>query len=171
MNGLMPQRPGAKTGTHPSALKHDLVAKIIALCDQEGYGIRSITHLLQKQGGRLSHMSVYRYLINRGRMISRPRKKRRLARLHVCDYPGEEAQLDVMFIDPLPGTEKLGSRQGFFYQLRDLSGSYEEKQNRLAAYLRHYNNQRPHWGLGMDGKTPLEKLQSFTEYQSVNLIV
>ena len=45
MNGLMPQRPGAKTGTHPSALKHDLVAKIIALCDQEGYGIRSITQI------------------------------------------------------------------------------------------------------------------------------
>lgn len=57
------------------------------------------------------------------------------------------------------------------FYLKDQSKSFDERQSGLANYLSRYNNQRPHWGFGMDGKTPLEKLQSFKSYQSVTLIV
>lgn len=267
ISGLMPEKPGAKTGTHPSALSRAVIAKIIDLYEEEDYGIRSIVYLLTKEGINISHMSVYRYLVARGKIVPHHRRRRRIPKLHVCEYPGEELQLDVMHVDPIPGTEdqsgkKWASRKGFHYQytliddctrvqyaglfsrlsqdntclfleevmakspfslakirmdnglefqtrtrgfltkkginyiynlpsrpdmngkvervhridteefyLKDCSHSLEERQAGLVKYLTHYNNQRPHWGYGMDGKTPLEKLQSFKEYQTVTLIV
>lgn len=210
-------------------------------------------------------MTVYRYLVSRGKIVPvHLRRRSKVPKLHVCDFPGEEVQLDVMHVDPIAGTEdpKGKSRQGFHYQytivddctrvqyaklfpnlsqdntcsfleevvvrspfslikvrmdnglefqskvrsflqarainyvynrpsrpdmngkverthridteefyLRDLSRTYEERKTGLSKYVFHFNNKRPHWGYGMDGKTPLEKLQSFGEYQSVNLIV
>jgi len=267
MYGLTPQRPGAKTGTHPSALTPHIIFKIMKLHDDEGYGIRSIVHQLSKEHISVSHMSVYRYLVARGKIVPTHRRRRKIPRLHVCDLPGEELQLDVMHIDPIAGTEdqsekKWRSRQGFHYQytlvddctrvqyaklfpklsqdntcifleeilskapfkitcvrmdngaefqtktrsflkerkisfiynrpsrpdmngkverthridteefyLRDVSHTFEERQQGLHRYVSHFNNERPHWGMGMEGKTPLEKLQTFTEYKSVNLIV
>lgn len=264
VNGLLPQRPGCKTGTHPKALSRKIVSRIIELHEEEDYGIRSIVYLLGKEGIDISHMSVYRYLVNRGKIIPRHHHRRRIPKLHVCDLPGEELQLDVMHIDPIAGTgdQRGRTRQGFHYQytlvddctriqyaqlfpklsqdftcefleqvlsqslfslnrirmdngnefqskvraylkakkisfvynqpsrpdqngkverthridteefyLKDLSQTYEERKLGLSKYVFHFNNERPHWGYGMDGKTPLEKLQSFGEYQSVNLIV
>jgi len=266
IKGLMPQSPGAKTGTHPSALSRLIVARIIDLYEEEDYGIRSIVHLLSKEGINISHMSVYRYLVNRGKITPHHQRRRKIPKLHVCDLPGEELQLDVMHIDPISGTEdnskKWHKRTGFHYQytliddctriqyaklftqlsqdntclfleevlskspfgvnrirmdngsefqtktrdflkrrninfvynlpsrpdmngkverahridteefyLRDSSRSFEERKEGLIKYICHFNNERPNWGYGMDGKTPLEKLQSFKEYQSVTLIV
>lgn len=266
IKGLMPRLPGARTGTHPSCLDRQIVAKVIDLFEQEGYGIRSIVYLLGKEGINISHMSVYRYLVNRGKITPHHRRKRRIPKLHICDVPGEEVQLDVMHVDPISGTEdnskKWHKRTGFHYQytlvddctriqyaklfpklsqdntclfleevlskspfnvskvrmdngaefqtrtrdflksrkinfvynlparpdmngkverthridteefyLKDLSQTFEERQNGLARYVSFFDNKRPHWGYGMDGKTPLEKLQSFKEYQSVTLIV
>jgi len=266
INGLMPVSPGCKTGTHPSALDGQIIAKIIDLYDNEGFGIRSIVHKLSKEGINISHMSVYRYLVNRGKITPHHKRRRRIPNLHVCDLPGEEAQLDVMHIDPIPGTEdnskKWHKRTGFHYQytlvddctriqyaklftklsqdntcyfleeilrkspfhvnkirmdnggefqtrvrsflesrkisyvynrpsrpdmngkverthridteefyLKDLSKTFEERQTGLARYISFFDNERPHWGYGMDGKTPLEKLQSYKEYQTVTLIV
>jgi transposase InsO family protein len=240
------------------------VGKIIDLYE-EGFGIRSTVHLLAKENIDLSHMTVYRYLVSRGKITPRHRRRRaRVPKLHVCDYPGEEAQLDVMYVDPLMGTgDPQGkSRQGFHYQytlvddctrtqyarlfpglsqdntclfleeilekshfplnkvrmdngaenqskvrsflkarriayiynypsrpdmngkverthridteefyLKDASQTFEERKNGLAKYISFFDNERPHWGYGMAGKTPLEKLQSFKEYESVTLIV
>lgn len=267
IGGLTPKAPGVKTGNHPSSISKDLVLKMIKLNDEEGYGIRSIVHELKKENISVSHMTVYRYLVSRGRIIPKHKRRRKEPKLHVCDLPGEEMQLDVMHVDPLAGTEdtkegKWRSRRGFHYQytlvddctrvqyaklfvnlsqdntcmfleeilsktpftvscvrmdngtefqtktrsflktrrinfiynrpsrpdmngkverthridteefyLKDLSHTFEERQTGLNSYLHHYNNKRPHWGFGMDGKTPLEKLQTFTQYQSVNLIV
>ncbi len=56
------------------------------------------------------------------------------------------------------------------FYLKDLSHTFEERQQGLNHYVHHFNNERPHWGKGMEGKTPLEKLQTFEEYKSVNLI-
>jgi len=267
VHGLLPQRPGAKTDTHPSALAAHIIFKIIKLYDDEGYGIRSIVHELKKEQITVSHMSVYRYLVARGKIVPTHRRRRNIPRLHVCDLPGEELQLDVMHVDPIAGTEdkqekKWKSRQGFHYQytlvddctriqyaklfpklsqentclfleevltktpfsiscvrmdngaefqtktrgflkqrhinfiynrpsrpdmngkverthridteefyLKDLSQTFAERQQGLHRYVFHFNNERPHWGMGMEGKTPLEKLQTFEEYKSVNLIV
>lgn len=264
INSLFPRKPGARTGTHPSALEKNTVARILSLQREEDYGIRSIVHLLSKEGIDVSHMTVYRYLVNRGRLVPLKRKRRRVPKLHVCDLPGEEVQLDVMHVDPIPGTEdKLGrKRTGFHYQytlvddctriqyaklfthlsqdntcifleetlsrspfqfqrvrmdngsefqtktrsflkarkinyiynhpsrpdqngkverthridteefyLKDLSRSFEDRQQGLVKYVSFFDNQRPHWGLGMDGKTPLEKLQCFSQYRTVTLIV
>lgn len=267
MSGLLPKRPGAKTGTHPSALSGSIISSIIKLHNEQDYGIRSIVHELKKESISVSHMSVYRYLVARGNIIPMHKRRHKVPNLHVCDVPGEETQLDVMHIDPLPGTEdqsekKWKSRQGFHYQytlvddctriqyaklfptlsqdntclfleevlsrspftvqvirmdngaefqtkirsflktrkinfvynrpsrpdmngkverthridteefyLRNSARTFEERQQGLAHYLRHFNNERPHWGFGMEGKTPLEKLQTFMEYKSVNLIV
>lgn len=262
IGNLSPQTPGAKTGTHPSRLDRCIVSRIIDLFEEDDFGIRSIVHTLGKEGVRVSHMSVYRHLVTRGKITPQHRKRRRTPKLHVCDLPGEETQLDVMHVDPLPGTEVVGKRTGFHYQytllddctriqyarlfpslsqdntcvfleeivakapfsiqrvrmdnggefqskvrsflerrrinyiynqpsrpdmngkverthridteefyLKDLSRSFGERQAGLARYVEFFDNERPHWGLGMDGKTPLEKLQSFKEYQSVHLIV
>ena len=57
------------------------------------------------------------------------------------------------------------------FYLKDESRSLTERQMGLARYLLFFNNRRPHWGYGMDGKTPLQKLQSFKEYETVTLIV
>ncbi len=263
-SGLLPRKPGAKTGTHPSAIERTTIAKIVAL-HEEDFGIRSIVHLLAKEGIILSHMTVYRYLVSRGKLTPRHQRRRaKVPRLHVCDLPGEEVQLDVMHVDPMPGTgdPRGKSRQGFHYQytlvddctriqyarlfpslsqdntctfleevmakspfaittvrmdngaefqsrvrsflqarhtnyvynhpsrpdmngkverthridteefyLKDGSVTFEERKQKLAHYVRFFDNERPHWGMGMDGKTPLEKLQSFQEYESVTLIV
>lgn len=267
ISGLLPQRPGCKSGTHPKALDRNIVARIMELYEDDDYGIRSIVHQLSKENINISHMSVYRYLVTRGKIVPHHRRRRRVPHLHVCDLPGEELQLDVMHVDPLTGTEdrsgrKWGTRQGFHYQytlvddctrtqyaklfsnlcqdntclfleeilskspfslqtirmdngaefqtrtrdflkkrrinfvynlpsrpdmngkverthridyeeyyLKNFAKTFEERQAGLVNYLRHYNNERPHWGFGMDGKTPLEKLQTFPEYKSVNLIV
>lgn len=264
LSGLLPRKPGAKTGTHPAAISRSVVGRILELSDED-FGIRSIVHLLAKEGIILSHMTVYRYLVSRGKLVPRHRRRRaRVPRLHVCDLPGEEVQLDVMHVDPLPGTEdpRGKSRQGFHYQytlvddctriqyarlfpqlsqdntcvfleevmaktpfpistvrmdnggefqskvrsflqarrlhyiynhpsrpdmngkverthridteefyLKDGSTTFEERKQGLATYVRFFDNDRPHWGFGMDGKTPLEKLQSFKEYERVTLIV
>lgn len=262
LTGLLPRKPGAKTGTHPMAIPRTVVSRIMAL-REEDFGIRSIVHLLAKEGVTLSHMTVYRYLVSRGKLIPHHTRRRpRVPRLHVCDLPGEEVQLDVMHVDPLPGTEVVGKRTGFHYQytlvddctriqyarlfpflsqdntclfleeilgkspfpiatvrmdnggefqskvrsflttrrvsyvynhpsrpdmngkverthridteefyLKDGSQTFEERKQGLTQYIRFFDNERPHWGLGMDGKTPLEKLQSFKEYESVTLIV
>ena len=263
--GLMPKKPGAVTGTHPSAISKRAIARVIDLYEEENYGIRSIVHLLSKENIFISHMTVYRYLVNRGKIIHRHKRKRaKIPKLHICDFPGEELQLDVMHVDPLAGSEDpLGrSRRGFHYQytlvddctriqyaklfpnlsqdntclfleetfskapfearkvrmdngaefqtktrnflkvrkvdfiyncpsrpdmngkverahridteefyLKDNSLNFDQRQQHLFNYIYRYNNERPHWGYGMDGKTPLEKLQSFKEYQSVTLIV
>lgn len=262
INALLPQRPGCTSGTHPSALSRSVVVRILTLHEEDDYGIRSIVHMLSKEGVYVSHMSVYRYLVARGKIVPHHRRRRRIPRLHVCDVPGEEGQLDVMHVDPITGTEVVGKRTGFHYQytlvddctrvqyarlfptlsqentctfleeiltktpfsiqrvrmdngsefqtktrtfltarhisyvynppsrpdcngkvervhridyeefyLKDASDSLEERQTGLARYLHKYNNVRPHWGHGMDGRTPLEKLQSFTEYRSVQGIV
>jgi transposase len=264
INNLSPQIPGARTGTHPSRINNLTVIRIIELFEEEGFGLRSIVHQLLKEGVNISHMTAYRYLVRRGRIIPHHCRRRKIAKLHVCDFPGEEVQLDVMHINPLPGTEdQLGrKRLGFHYQytlvddcsrtqyarlfpnlsqdnsclfleeiidkspfplnrvrmdngaenqskvrsflekrhisyvynqpsrpdmngkverthridteefyLKDNSKSFEERQIGLNKYVCFFNNERPHWGLGMDGKTPLEKLKSFKEYQTVNLIV
>lgn len=262
--GLLPKKPGAKTGTHPAAISRSTVARILDLYEED-FGIRSIVHLLSKEGTSLSHMTVYRYLVSRGKIVPHHQRRRaKMPKLHVCDLPGEEVQLDVMHVDPITGTEdpKGKSRQGFHYQytlvddctrvqyaqlfanlsqdntclflekimakspfsltkvrmdngnefqskvrsflqtrkvsyiynqpsrpdqngkverthridteefyLKDLSKTFEERQSGLARYVSFFDNERPHWGLGMDGKTPLEKLQSFKEYQTVTLIV
>lgn len=267
MPGLLPQKPGAKTGTHPLAIPRQTVVRIIDLYEDD-FGIRSIVRLLAKENIFVSHMTVYRYLISRGKIIPHHKRQRsRFPKLHVCDLPGEELQLDVMHVEPIPGTEdqslkKWRSREGFHYQytlvddctrvqyaklfpdlsqnntclfldeiiskspflltrvrmdnggefqskvraflkerkisyiynrpsrpdmngkverthridteefyLKDLSKSFEERQQGLSKYVSFFDNERPHWGYGMDGKTPLEKLQSFKEYQSVTLIV
>lgn len=264
IHDLMPRKPGARTRTHPSALERHVIAKILSLYEEEDYGIRSIVHLLSREGISISHMTVYRYLVARRKIIPHHPRRRKVPRLHVCDLPGEELQLDVMHVDPIPGTEdpRGKSRQGFHYQytlvddctriqyaqlfpnlsqdctcefleevlskapfslnkvrmdngnefqsrvraflekrkisyiynqpsrpdqngkverthridieefyLKDLSQSFEQRQHGLAKYVFHFDNERPHWGFGMDGKTPLEKLQSFKEYQTVTLIV
>lgn len=265
LSGLLPHPSGSPAGTHPSLLDKHIVAEIINVFDNEDDRIRSIVHLLSKKNISVSHMSVYRYLVAKGKIVPKHTRRRpRIPRLHVCDLPGEEAQLDVMHIDPIPGTQdpKGKSRQGFHYQyttvddctrtqfarlfprlsqdntcefleeiiarspfvfsafrmdnglefqtkvkaflkarkigfiynrpsrpdmngkverahridneefyLKDNSSNLEERQTGLAKYLLHYNNERPHFGYGMDGKTPLQKLQSFTPYQSVDLIV
>jgi transposase InsO family protein len=262
INGLMPRRPGCKTGTHPKALSSQIVTTIITLFDEDDYGIRSIVHELHKKGISVSHMSVYRYLVARGKIVPLHKRRRKTPNLHVCDIPGEELQLDVMHVDPIPGTEEGRTRKGFHYQytivddctrvqyaklfpqlsqdntclfleevlskspfqlqkvrmdngaefqtktrsflkhrrinfiynppsrpdyngkverthridyeefyLKNFSKTLEERQLGLIHYLHRFNNHRPHWGLGMDGKTPLEKLQSFPQYKSVNLIV
>lgn len=261
--GLYPAKPGARIGTHSSALDRLVIARILDMFG-EGYGIRSTVYLLAEEGVYISHMSVYRYLVQRGKIVPHKRRRRREPRLHVCDLPGEELQLDVMHVDPIPGTEdRVGkSRRGFHYQytlvddctrtqyaklspklsqdftclfleevlskspfslnavrmdngaefqskvrgflkarkigciynqpsrpdqngkverthridyeefyLKDTSQNLEGRQAGLTKYLLHYNNRRPHWGYGMDGKTPLTKLQSFPSYQTVNLIV
>lgn len=264
INNLIPQTPGAKTGTHPGAISRTTVAKIIDLYEDD-FGIRSIVHLLSKQNIHISHMTVYRYLISRGKITPvHLRKRSKVPKLHVCDLPGEEVQLDVMHVDPIVGTEdpRGKSRQGFHYQytlvddctrvqyaqlfpnlsqdntclfleevltkspfsltkvrmdnglefqskvrsflesrainyvynrpsrpdmngkverthridteefyFKDFSKTFEQRRLGLAKYVSFFDNERPHWGFGMDGKTPLEKLQSFKEYQSVNLIV
>lgn len=264
VNNLVPQTPGAKTGTHPAAISRAIVGRILDL-HEDDFGIRSIVHLLSKEGINLSHMTVYRYLISRGKIVPRHlRRRAKVPKLHVCDLPGEEVQLDVMHVDPLAGAEdpRGKSRQGFHYQytlvddctrvqyaklfsnlsqdntclfleeimakspfplnkvrmdngnefqskvraflqaraisyiynrpsrpdmngkverthridteefyLKDLSRTFEERKLGLARYVSFFDNERPHWGFGMDGKTPLEKLQSFKEYQSVHLIV
>lgn len=263
--GLNPQKPGAKKGSHPSALDSWVVDKILNIYTNEDDRIRSIVHLLAKKNIQVSHMSVYRYLVAKGKIKPKHSRRRpRVPRLHVCDTPGEELQLDVMFVDPLPGTgSKDGrSRIGFHYQytlvddctrtqyaklfsklgqdntcefleeitskspfnfnrirmdngaefqsrvraflkarnigyiynhpsrpdmngkverthrtdyeefyLKDESDSWEAKQAGLFKYLAYYNNQRPHFGYGMAGKTPLEKLQSFPDYETVTLIM
>lgn len=265
--GLMPRRPGAKTGTHTSMLSRHIIGRIVTLHNDEDYGIRSIVHQLGKEGISVSHMSVYRHLVFKGKIVPTHKRKRKEPKLHVCDSPGEEVQLDVMYVDPLPGTEdqspkKWKSRQGFHYQytlvddctriqyaklfprlsqentclfleevltktpftvtcvrmdngaefqsktqgflkqrkinfiynrpsrpdmngkverthridteefyLRNTATTFTERQQGLTIYLHHFNNERPHWGHGMDGKTPVEKLQSFKEYESVTLIV
>lgn len=266
--GLMPQKPGAKTGTHPAAISHAIISRIISLHEEDNYGIRSIVYLLSKEGIKISHMTVYRYLVSRGKIVPiHLRKRSKIPKLHVCDLPGEEAQLDVMYVDPIAGTEdqsekRWKSRTGFHYQytlvddctriqyarlfpnlsqdntclfleevigkspfsltkvrmdngkefqskvrsflqarqvsyiynrpsrpdmngkverthridteefyLKDLSKTFEERKLGLARYISFFDNKRPHWGYGMDGKTPLEKLQSFKEYKSVTLIV
>jgi len=262
--GLLPRKPGAKTGTHPAAICRLTVARIIDLYEND-FGIRSIVHLLSKEGISVSHMTVYRYLISRGKIIPHHHRRRaRIPKLHICDLPGEEVQLDVMHVDPLAGTEdQVGkSRQGFRYQytlvddctrvqyaklfpnlsqdntclfleevisrspftlskvrmdngnefqskvrnflqarridyiynrpsrpdmngkverthridteefyLRDLSKTFDERKAGLARYVSFFDNERPHWGFGMNGKTPLEKLQSFKQYETVTLIV
>lgn len=264
INNLVPKTPGAKTGTHSLAIPRSLVAKIIDLYEDD-FGIRSIVRVLGKEGISVSHMTVYRYLVSRGKIVPvRKRKRSKFPKLHVCDYPGEEVQLDVMHVDPIAGTgdPKGRSRQGFHYQytlvddctrvqyarlfenlsqnhtcefleevvsrspfllakvrmdnglefqskvrsfleqrqisyvynrpsrpdmngkverthridteefyLKDASKSFDERQSGLAKYVSFFDNERPHFGFGMDGKTPLEKLQSFKEYQSVHLIV
>ncbi|MBI2587347.1 transposase, partial [Candidatus Amesbacteria bacterium] len=117
--GLNPRKSGCVTGTHPSLLDARVVARIIHIFDNEDDRIRSIVQLLGKQGITVSHMTVYRYLVSRGRIVpSHTRRRPKIPHLHVCDLPGEEVQLDVMHVDPLPGTEDpLGrSRQGFHYQ-------------------------------------------------------
>ncbi|MBI2008178.1 DDE-type integrase/transposase/recombinase, partial [Candidatus Amesbacteria bacterium] len=263
--GLNPRKSGCVTGTHPSLLDARVVARIIHIFDNEDDRIRSIVQLLGKQGITVSHMTVYRYLVSRGRIVpSHTRRRPKIPHLHVCDLPGEEVQLDVMHVDPLPGTEDpLGrSRQGFHYQYtvvddctraqfatlthklnqdntcefleetldkspfpiqafrmdnglefqskvrsflqarkinyiynrpsrpdmngkvervhwidheefysKDASTNFEERYSGLLKYIRHYNNERPHFGYGMDGKTPLQKLQSFPNYKTVTLIV
>jgi len=267
ISGLIPRKPGCKTGTHPQALSRIIVSRIIDLYEEEDYGIRSTVYLLKKEGIDISHMSVYRYLVARGKIIPHHRRRKRIPNLHICDYPGEELQLDVMYVDPISGTEdrsgkKWDTRQGFHYQytlvddctrtqyaklfpnlsqdntclflegilsksplkiqkvrmdngaefqtktrdflkrrkinfiynfpsrpdmngkverthridheeyyLRSMAKTFEERQVGLLNYLKHYNNQRPHWGFGMDGKTPLEKLQTFPEFKNVYLIV
>lgn len=264
ISGLIPRKPGAKTGTHPKAISKVVVGKIIDLYDDD-FGIRSIVHLLAKEGIGVSHMTVYRYLVNRGKIVPiHVRRRAKVPKLHICDLPGEEVQLDVMHVDPIVGTEdpRGKSRQGFHYQytlvddctrvqyaklfpnlsqdntclfleeiiskspfllskvrmdnglefqskvrsflqtraisyiynrpsrpdmngkverthqidteefyLKDSSRTFEERKSGLAKYVSFFDNERPHWGFGMDGKTPLEKLQSFKEYQSVTLIV
>jgi len=62
--GLMPKKPGAVTGTHPSAISKRAIARVIDLYEEENYGIRSIVHLLSKENIFISHMTVYRYLVN-----------------------------------------------------------------------------------------------------------
>jgi len=54
-----------------------------------------------------------------------------------------------------------GLRYGF-----SASESLETMQYRLNLFLHYYNYQKKHRGLGMDGKTPIERL---TELASVNL--
>ena len=260
MKGLLPRKPGSVTGTHPLRIDHGVITEIIDLFENEDLRTREIGRRL-----RISHMTAYRHLIDKGKIKpERRRRRKKIPALHVCDFPGEELQLDVMHVDPLPGTEdKLGrSRKGFHYQytlvddctriqytplfpnlsqdntcefleliisrspfgfqkvrmdngvefqtkvkgflqgrsinyiyntpprpdqngkvervhrldherfyLRDDSRTLEERRMGLARFLVYYNNERPHWGYGMDGRTPLAKLQSFREYQSVDLIV
>ena len=264
-SGLLPRPSGCPAGTHPSLLDKHVVTEIINIFDNQDDRIRSIVHLLSQKNIHVSHMSIYRYLVAKGKIVSKHTRKRpKIPRLHVCDLPGDEAQLDVMHVDTLPGTsDPLGrSRQGFHYQyttvddctrtqfarlfprlsqdntcefleeviskspfafsafrmdnglefqskvrsflkarrigliynrpsrpdmngkverahridteefyLKDNSSNLPERQAGLAKYLAYYNNERPHFGYGMDGKTPLQKLQSFTPYQSVDLIV
>lgn len=265
VSGLMPIKPGCAPGSHPSRLSGQIIDQAISEYDDTGRGPRSIEEILAGKGVRVSHMSIYRHLIAKGKITPRKRKRKtKDARLHVADYPGQEAQIDVMHVDPIAGTgDEVGrSRKGFHYQytliddctrtqyatlfdrlsqnntcefldrvitkspfglekvrmdngaefqtkvksflktrgitqiynqpsrpdqngkvervhrtdteefyLRDDSEDFNQRKIRLNKYLIYYNNQRPHWGLGMDGKTPLSKLQSFHEYQSVTLIV
>jgi len=259
MAGLLPRKPGARTGTHPLRISSQKVSDIVDLFVNEDLGTRDIGRRLD-----ISHMTAYRHLVDRGKIKPERKRRRKTPNLHVCDLPGEEAQLDVMHVDPISGTEdKLGrSRKGFHYQytliddctrvqyanlfnslsqdntckflevvlkrspfridkvrmdngaefqtkvksflrsrkinyvynrpsrpdmngkvervhridteefyLKDESRSFEERQNGLSKYLIYYNNERLHWGYGMEGKTPLDKLRSFNEYQSVDLIV
>lgn len=264
ISGLLPRKPGARSGTHPNAIPKQAIIRILALYEED-FGIRSIVHLLTKEGINVSHMTVYRYLISRGKIVPRHKRRRsRVPKLHICDLPGEEVQLDVMHIDPIAGTEdKRGrSRLGFHYQytivddctrtqfaqlfprltqdntclfleeviakspfnlnkvrmdngkenqtkvreflkkrkidyiynrpsrpdmngkverthridteefyLKDSSHTFEERKQGLARYVSFFDNIRPHWGFGMDGKTPLEKLKSFKQYENVTLIV
>ena len=46
------------------------MGKIIDLYE-EGFGIRSTVHLLAKENIDLSHMTVYRYLVSRGKIMPR----------------------------------------------------------------------------------------------------
>ena len=264
IKGMMPRRPGSSTGFHPSRINPEVIDKIVDLYGDYGDGPRKIAKKLQGEGFNISHMTAYRHLVKKGQIVPKRRKRRKQSKLHVCDYPGEELQLDVMHVDPLPGTEdRVGrSRKGFHYQytliddcsrtqfaklfpklsqnntctfleemlgktpfnfgrirmdngaefqtkvgkflenrkinyvhnrpsrpdmngkvervhrtdnqefyLRDDSTDFEERKAGLNKFLLYYNNQRPHYGLGMEGKTPLEKLQTFKEHESVHLIV
>lgn len=47
-----------------------------------------------------------------------------------------------------------------FYNINDFN-SLNDFQNKGTKYLKYYNEDRPHQGLGMNMKTPLEKLRSF----------
>lgn len=265
ISGLQPKKPGSKHGRHPFRLDPHIIDRVVEIHSEYGEGPRKIVRKLRGEGIKVSHMSVYRHLVSRGKIV--PRKKKRKskdAKLHVCNQPGEELQLDVMHVDPLPGTEDaLGrSRKGFNYQytliddctrvqyallfnrllqdntckfldevvsksplrmqkirmdngsenqskvrsflkarrinwiynkpsrpdqngkvervhrtdneefyLRDYSRSFKERKTGLSKYLVYYNNQRPHFGLGMNGLTPLQKLQSFENYKTVDLIM
>lgn len=262
--GLLPQRPGSPSGFHPLRTDSWVIDKIVDIYKEYGNGPRKIVRKLEKEGVKVSHMTVYRHLVGKGVITKRKRKRRRKPNLHVADYPGEEVQLDVMHVDPIAGTEdRLGrTRKGFHYQhtliddctrtqhatlfpnlsqdntcefldrvigkspfhlqrirmdngsenqskvrnllkarkiswiynqpsrpdqngkvervhrtdtqeyyLRSEATSFKERVLGLNKYLLYYNNKRPHFGLGMNGKTPLEKLRTFKQYQSVDLIV
>jgi transposase InsO family protein len=264
ITGLMPKRPGAPTGFHPSRINSKTIDKVVDYYRSYHDGPRQIAAKLKQEGISICHMTAYRHLVAKGWVKPQKKRKRKEAKLHVCDYPGEELQLDVMHVDPLPGTEdpRGKSRQGFHYQytlvddctriqyadlfsqlsqnntclfleelldkalfsfnrirmdngvefqtrvkkflearkisyiynrpsrpdqngkverahrtdtqefyLRSEADNFASRLAGLKQFLLYYNNHRPHWGLGMQGKTPLEKLQSFKEYQTVHLIV
>lgn len=264
ITGLMPKRPGTPTGFHPSRIDPEVIDEIVNRYRDFREDPRQIAAKLRQVGINICHMTVYRHLVKKGMIVPQKKRRRKEAKLHVCDYPGEELQLDVMHVDPLPGTEdKLGkSRQGFHYQytiiddctriqyadlfsqlsqdntclfleeqldkalfgfnrirmdngvefqtkvrkflearkisyiynrpsrpdqngkverahrtdtqefyLRNEADSFAARKTGLNQFLLYYNNHRPHWGLDMEGKTPLKKLQSFKEYQTVHLIV
>jgi hypothetical protein len=95
-----------------------VVDKIVGRYRDWREGPRQIAAKLKQEGITICHMTAYRHLVKKGWVVPQKKRRRKEAKLHVCDYPGEELQLDVMHVDPLPGTgDPLGkSRQGFNYQ-------------------------------------------------------
>lgn len=55
-----------------------------------------------------------------------------------------------------------------FYNINDFN-SLNDFQVKGTKYLKYYNEDRPHQGLGMNMKTPLEKLRSFEFFKNVKL--
>lgn len=55
-----------------------------------------------------------------------------------------------------------------FYNINSFI-SLNDFQNKGAKFLKYYNERRPHRGLGMDMRTPLEKLRSFEFFKNTVL--
>ena len=51
-----------------------------------------------------------------------------------------------------------------FYNINHFNSLYDF-QNKGTKYLKYYNEDRPHQGLGMNMKTPMEKLKSFNFFK------
>lgn len=62
-------------------------------------------------------------------------------------------------------------KQEFFYRYCSFTDSLEAINYKYALWLKHYNYQRHHRGLGMNSLTPAQKLSSLTLQATVNILI
>src|SRR5437870_4740385 len=142
----------------PNATKAEVVGKIIYLRQHYHFGPLKISMYLKRYHDvDIGHSCVYRVLkrLELNRLPASQRYKRHTDRWKRYEkpLPGHRVQVDVKFIEPLPGTRK----KHYQYTVIDDTELFNDK---LQEWEDFYNFNRPHGAL--NGQTPYERLRHKT---------